>query len=347
MTALRPLDGPWATPGEDLVGVSVADGVWITALPFPTPLRHSFSYLVETGAGLVVVDLGWDTDEGWQRLLAGLSRAGKTLDEVSGVVITHAHPDHYGLAARMHASSDAWIAMHPGERPQLAIDGRAARERIQDLEEWLVLCGAPASEVDCLHHDAAELAATFPSMVPDLDLVDGVPVGGDRGLVAVHTPGHTPGSTCFLDRERELIFTGDHVLPRITPNVSKRPSSDEDPLQDFTRSLGRLGAVPGAEELFVLPGHEWGFRDLGQRLAEIDEHHLSRLAELEAAVRSGHDTVWAVSEVVQWARPFESLSARARRSAIGETYSHLYRLHLAGRVRLIPGTTERWSPVPQ
>jgi hypothetical protein len=54
----RPVEGVWAAPAEDLVGAPVADGVWLTSLPFPTPLRFSFSYLVETAGGLVVVDLG-------------------------------------------------------------------------------------------------------------------------------------------------------------------------------------------------------------------------------------------------------------------------------------------------
>jgi len=347
VTTIRPGEAIWATPADELVGAPVLSGVWVTALPFPTPLRYSLSYLLETGAGLVVVDLGWDSDESWQRFLAGLTHAGKTLDDVSGVVVTHVHPDHYGLAARVRASSDAWLAVHPAEHPQIALDEAAAKHRIADMEDWLLNCGAPDSEVECLRAESADMTAHFPGVRPDVDLTDGTPVRDtDGSLAAVHTPGHTPGSTCFIDRERSLVFTGDHVLPRITPNVSKRPTSDEDPLHDYVGSLHRVRALESEARLFALPGHERGFGDLGRRLAEIDWHHAKRLDEMEAAVRQGNATTWTVAQAVGWSRPFEDLPPRARRSAIGETHSHLYRLHRAERLRLIPGRPERWTADP-
>jgi glyoxylase-like metal-dependent hydrolase (beta-lactamase superfamily II) len=339
------MQGVWAAPTDDLVGAVVADGVWLTSLPFPTPLRFSFSYLVETAGGLVVVDLGWDTDESWHRFLTGLARAGRRLDDISGVVVTHVHPDHYGLAARVRHTTDAWIAVHPGERPQLALDQPAAQQRIEDMAGWLRRCGSPEGEIDALRGETAQLTAAFPSVLPDLDLADGKPVPGtDGALVALHTPGHTPGSTCFHDRERGAVFTGDHVLPRITPNVSKRPTSDEDPVADYTGSLRRIRTLDAEGGLFALPGHEWGFRGLGRRAEEIEQHHEERLAEMEAAVRAGGSTVWEVALAVGWSRPFDHLSPRARRSAIGETYSHLFRLRESGALRMTDGVPERWSP---
>jgi glyoxylase-like metal-dependent hydrolase (beta-lactamase superfamily II) len=342
--APRPVQGIWATPTGALVGAPVAAGVWLTSLPFPSPLQFSFSYLVETAGGLIVVDLGWNTDESWQRFLSGLARAGKTLDDISGVVVTHVHPDHYGLAARIRDTTAAWIALHPGERPQLAADDAAVQQRIQDMVRWLRRCGSPGSEVDCLRGEAAGMAATFSRVRPDLDLVDQAPVRGSGGaLVPLHTPGHTPGHMSFHDRERDLVFTGDHVLPRVTPNVSKRPTSDEDPLTDFTRSLRRLNMLDAEGRLFALPGHEWGFGGLGRRAEEIEDHHSDRLGEMEAAVRQGCSTVWEVATAVRWSRPFDDLSPRARRSAIGETYSHLYQLHLSGTLLLTHGVPERWA----
>jgi glyoxylase-like metal-dependent hydrolase (beta-lactamase superfamily II) len=328
----------------ELVGAAVRPGVWMSALPWPSPLKHVFSYLVETAGGLVIVDLGWNDDDAWRALLDGLARAGKSLDDVAGVVVTHVHPDHYGLAVRVKRASDAWIAVHPAERPQIAHDANAARERLADMAEWLLRCGAPQTEVDILDEESAEIAAHFPAVQPDVDLEDGVPVPGtDGALVPVHTPGHTPGHLCFLDRARDLIFTGDHVLPRVTPNISKRPTSDEDPLRDFARSLRRVQALDREAPLWALPGHEWGFDGLDDRLTAIDAHHDARLVEVAATVRQGCGTVWEVAQAVRWSRPFDALQPRARRSAIGETYAHLYRLQVAGRITLVPGVPERWT----
>jgi glyoxylase-like metal-dependent hydrolase (beta-lactamase superfamily II) len=345
MTAVRPTVGAWSAPTEDLLGAAVAPGVWVASLGFPSPLRFSFSYVLETVGDLVVVDLGWNDDDAWSRFLLGLARAGKALDDVAGVVVTHAHPDHYGLAGRIREYSDAWLAMHPGELPQLAADEPAVLRRLEDLARWLSQCGAPDEELDGLRAESAELIAHFPRLAPDVELVDGVPVPGTGGsLVPLHTPGHTPGSLCFLDRAKDLVFTGDHVLPRVTPNVSKRPTSDDDPLQDYLRSLRRLRGPDGERPLLALPGHEWGFGELGDRVTEIDLHHQDRLQEIREAVQQGSSTVWGVAQVVHWSRPFGTLAPRARRSALGETHSHLYRLWQSGQLRLVEGTPDRWTP---
>jgi glyoxylase-like metal-dependent hydrolase (beta-lactamase superfamily II) len=343
MPALRPLEGVWASGGEDLIGAAVAPGVWATALPFPNPLKSSFSYLVETSNGLIVVDLGWNSDESWQVFLAGLAKAGKSLDDISGVVITHLHPDHYGLASRIRENSSAWIGAHPAEHPQLAVDAAGVERRVEEMVGWLRLCGAPESEIDQLRSESAEIATNVAKVQPDVDLEDAAEVRGVEGLTVVHTPGHTPGHLCFLDRGRNLLFTGDHVLPRVTPNISKRPTSGQDPLADFTHSLQRLKPLDRGN-LLALPGHEWGFDGLRGRIAEIDGHHVARLDEIEDAVSRGATTAWEVAEAVHWSRPFETLVSRARRSAIGETYSHLFRLHALGRIQLVDGPPERWIP---
>ncbi|TDV56328.1 MBL fold metallo-hydrolase [Actinophytocola oryzae] len=320
----------------------VAGGVWSVALPFPNPLGFAFSYVVPVAGGVVVVDAGWDSDTCWEAFLAGLASAGAGLDDLVGVVITHVHPDHYGLAERIRATTAAWIAVHPAERPRIAA-GEHDRERaITDMAEWLRQAGAPASEFAELESDAADMKARISMVVPEHDLLDGDAVPGtDGSLIAVHTPGHTPGHLCFHDQQRRLLFTGDHILPRVTPNVSKRPQSDVDPLRDFLASLRKVG---GYGDVAVLPGHEWTFHGLDDRLDYLLAHHEERLTEIEAAVGAGAGTVWEVVRAVTWSRPFERLRGRARRSAIGETFSHLYRLAAAQRVQWVPGCPDRWLP---
>jgi glyoxylase-like metal-dependent hydrolase (beta-lactamase superfamily II) len=346
MPATRPVEGIWSAANEDVVGAPVLPGVWVTALPFPSPLKFSYSYLVEMRDGVVVVDLGCNTDDSWQTFTAGLAVAGMSLDDVRGAVITHIHPDHYGLAPRLKENSAAWIAVHPGERSALVSDEDGATRRISEMARWLVVCGAPLSELDALHADSGSIAAALSKTQPDFDLEDGMAVAGtDGSLLAVHTPGHTPGHSCFLDRERQIVFTGDHVLPRVTPNVSKRPTSGVDPLKDFEASLQRLREFDAPPGMLALPGHEWAFSGLADRLVEMQTHHENRLDEIEAAVRDGAETVWDVALTVAWSRPFTALQPRARRSAVGETYSHLFRLFRSGRVARTPGSPERWSSI--
>jgi glyoxylase-like metal-dependent hydrolase (beta-lactamase superfamily II) len=77
--------------------------LWSVPVPIPdSPLRYTLTYLVAAGSGLVVVDPGWDTEAGWQALAAGLKAAGASPADVTGIVVTHIHPDHHGLSAAAH-----------------------------------------------------------------------------------------------------------------------------------------------------------------------------------------------------------------------------------------------------
>ncbi|WP_312858511.1 MBL fold metallo-hydrolase, partial [Pseudonocardia pini] len=92
----------------------LAAGMWSVPVPIPdNPLRYTLCYLIPGDDGLVVVDPGWDTDEGWAALEAGLTAAGARTADVVGIVATHVHPDHHGLSRRLADRSGAWIGMHP------------------------------------------------------------------------------------------------------------------------------------------------------------------------------------------------------------------------------------------
>lgn len=94
----------------------VRPGVWSIPVPIPhNPLRYTLTYAFLDDAGVLVVDPGWDTAEGRAALTAGLGRAGAALADVTGVVVTHVHPDHHGLGGWLRAGSGAWIGMHPVE----------------------------------------------------------------------------------------------------------------------------------------------------------------------------------------------------------------------------------------
>src|SRR5580692_2122599 len=76
----------------------VTRGVWSVPVTIPdSPLRYTLCYLLLANAGAVVVDPGWQTEDGWQDLLRGLRTAGVEPDQVTGIVVTHVHLDHHGL----------------------------------------------------------------------------------------------------------------------------------------------------------------------------------------------------------------------------------------------------------
>ncbi len=320
----------------------VTAGCW--SLPVPirhSPLGYTLVYAFETAGQVALVDAGLDTPEGLAALEDGLATVGARLADVRGVIVTHVHPDHYGLAGRVREASDAWIALHPDDAALIPSRYGSVDALLDGVEGWLRDAGAPPAEVAELR-DASLSFRQFVSVAqPDVDLRDGARVDVPGwNLRAVHTPGHTPGHCCLHEPDAGLVLTGDHVLPRITPNVSRHPQSGPDPLGAFLASLERLR---GFSDALVLPAHEWRFTGLDARLDEIAAHHAERLDEVAATVAAGAATVWEVAQRLSWSRGWDALSGFMRRAALGEAHAHLVVLERRGRLRRAGEQPLRWA----
>ena len=314
-------------------------------VPIPdNPLGYVFVYVFETDAGAYLVDAGWNTDEAYETLCAGLRQAGSDIADVRGVLVTHIHPDHYGLAGRVREASGAWVALHPADAALLRDRYDDPAELLQRVGAMLRRTGAPAEELAALRDSAMPVLAFVSSVRPDVLLEDGAkPDVPGWDLVAIWTPGHSPGHLCFWEPRHRVMISGDHVLPRITPNIPFHPQAGDDPLGSFLRSLDRLRGYDADE---VLPAHEHRFVGLGQRLDELVAHHEDRFDEVMTVLQDGVTTAWDVAARVRWSRPWERIQGFMRRAAVAETMAHLRAMERRGLVREIPGEPARWEPLP-
>jgi len=321
----------------------VTSGVWSVPVPIPnSPLRYVLSYLIEHPAGFVMVDTGWDHPDSWTALVDGLKTCDIPMSAVTAVLITHVHPDHHGLSAAVREQSGAWIGMHEREDALLTRMAFQSDER-QHWSAFLHWCGAPAAHTEELislrRSDGRREMPRADRTIAHGDLVD---VAGLR-LRAIWTPGHTPGHLCFHDETRDLMLTGDHVLPRITPNISAFDRESR-PLADYLRSLDALrGIQPGD----VLPAHEYRFTDLDSRVEAISAHHAQRLAEISSVLGAAPAglSAWQVAERVTWSRGWDQLSGFPRQSALGEVIAHLRQLQDDGTARCADaGGVGSWQP---
>lgn len=157
----------------------------------------------------------------------------------------------------------------------------------------------------------------------------------------MHTPGHTAGHLCFHDDRTGLFFSGDHVLPRISPNISTMAEGDVDPLRSYRESLAGVRDVAHAE---VLRAHEWRFRGLSQRVDQIVAHHEERLAELLRALRElPGSTPWQLAARLTWSRPWASYTRQVRIFAVTETEAHLRLLGSRGLALRCDGPIPTWT----
>jgi glyoxylase-like metal-dependent hydrolase (beta-lactamase superfamily II) len=321
------------------------DGLWSIPVPIPhNPLRYVSVYAFALdGGGLGLLDTGWESDESWTALTDGLASVGGGVEDVRGVLVTHLHFDHLGLAARVREASGAWVAMHPADATAVSrLSAAGAASMAASEIEFLVGLGADRAEAVGDVGPADQMEAFTRMAVADRLLEDGehADFPGWR-MRAVHTPGHTPGHLCFAEEETRLFFSGDHVLPRISPNISTNPTGLADPLRDFLDSLRAVRDLDPAE---VLPAHEWRFRGLDERVDSLTAHHESRLTELLTAIRTHpHSTPWQLATHLTWSRPWDQYERRMRIFAVTETDAHLRLLASRGLVTSGGGPVPTWT----
>jgi len=318
--------------------------LWSIPVPMLGPLRYVSVYAFALdGGGLGLLDTGWESDEGWAALTEGLAAIGGGVGDVRGVLVTHLHFDHLGLARRVREASGAWVAMHPADATLVRMsNARSAAAAVAAEVDFLVGLGADRDEA-ASDVGTVEVAERFTgTALADRLLEDGAHADfpGWR-MRAVHTPGHTPGHLCFAEERTGLFFSGDHVLPRISPNISTSHAGDPDPLRDFLASLSAVRDLDAAE---VLPAHEWRFTGLADRVDSLAAHHEHRLAELLDAIRTHPgSTPWQLAAHLTWSRPWEEYERRMRIFAVTETDAHLRLLGSRGLVVSDGGPVPTWT----
>ncbi|MEU6490200.1 MULTISPECIES: MBL fold metallo-hydrolase [unclassified Streptomyces] len=334
-------------------------GVRSIRVPIPdNPLGHTLVYVVDTDRGPVLIDTGWDDPDSWDALVEGLTVCGTSIAEITGVVVTHHHPDHHGLCGRVREASGAWIAMHAADSAIVRRTRETRPERwFTYMEAKLAAAGAPEEHLAPLR--AARARGSLPGFspaLPDREIVPGdlLDLPGRR-LRAIWTPGHTPGHVCLhLEEEhpaglpgRGRLFSGDHLLPEITPHIGlyedpegatstdpstvSAPVDRGDPLGDYLDSLERIGRLAPAE---VLPAHQHTFPDAPARVRELLTHHEKRLTDLLALLGTPL-TPWQLAERMEWNRPWEEIPYGSRHIAVSEAEAHVRRLVKTGRAEAV------------
>ena len=319
----------WSDPGP----VTVAPGVHRIPLPMPQDgLRAVNVYAIEDGSQVTLIDGGWAVPTARAELEKALGQLGYGLPDVTRFLVTHAHRDHYTLAVLLRREFGTAIGLGTGERAAIAALTGAV-DRFGAQVTLLRQAGAAAladlisggdSRIDPVPEGWEE---------PDEWLGAGLVQAGDRSLRVLPTPGHTRGHIVFADEAAGLLFSGDHVLPHITPSIGFEPVPSAGPLSDYLDSLALVRALP---DLTLLPAHGFVAASTHARIDELVAHHDARLHETGQAVAAlGSATAAQVADAMGWTRrrrAFRDLDAFNQMLAVTETVAHLRLLVRSGRL---------------
>ena len=292
------------------------------------PLKSLNSYLIKaegTGKNLLI-DTGFNCEECLEALLAGMAELGATAENTDAF-LSHMHSDHCGNAAALQKLGMKLLMTEPDYRFMNRLDW-------QPRGLWYAAEGMPA-EVwkDSLNKNPAAQYVSGPFDIVPLNDRDTLEYGGYT-LRCIVTPGHTPGHMCLYIPEEKLLFSGDHVLFDITPNICAVAPGD-DMLGEYLSSLEKIRKLDIA---VTLPAHRGtGNVDVYSRIDALEAHHQKRLEEvLDIVRRSDGISAYTLTGLMRWnirAKSWEDFPAGQKWFAMGEALAHIYRLCVLGKVR--------------
>ncbi|MDR6868107.1 glyoxylase-like metal-dependent hydrolase (beta-lactamase superfamily II) [Microbacterium resistens] len=205
-------------------------------------------HAILTDEGVTLIDAGLPGD--LKRLRTALADAGRSLDDIRGIVLTHGDSDHIGVAERLRAEHGVPVFVHAADA-----------ERAQGHESTHAPGGAWRIGPVLRFLGGALLRGGFRTRhlaevrsVADGDVLD---LPGRPEILAI--PGHSPGSVAIRVAEADALFLGDAITTRNVLTGERGiligPFSDEP--ERTLPSLSRLKDLP---ETRILPGHGPEFR---------------------------------------------------------------------------------------
>jgi glyoxylase-like metal-dependent hydrolase (beta-lactamase superfamily II) len=320
----------WTQPGV----FRVADGVFRIPLPLPNDgLRAVNVYAIVDNGGLTMIDSGWALAESEELLGRAIAALDCGFTDIHRFLVTHVHRDHYTQAIAIRQQYGNQVSLGIEERSSL----EAAASPLPFGRSFGQLEGAGAQPLIELFQEMDRPPPEDRNLweYPD-EWIDGrtdIKLDG-RGLVAIPTPGHTRGHLIFRDEANNLTFTGDHVLPHITPSIGFEAVPTELPLGDYLASLQLVRAMP---DTAMMPAHGPAGGSVHDRVDALLEHHDNRLALSAAAIENGATTAYEAAGRIGWTRrqkklldldPFNQMLATF------ETAAHLNVLVSQGRLKM-------------
>lgn len=308
----------------------ILPGLFRIQIPLPrNPLRILNCYVIKGDGKDLVIDTGFRMPECMDAITEGLRELNVSMDSAD-ILLTHLHADHTGLAPEL-ATENTKVFISREEIPWMSGESRRSLWRADN--EKFRRAGFPEEALLFLDNAVSRNMASDPrfSGYSPIDDGDEFKYGGYT-LRAVATPGHTPMHMCFWMEDQKAMFTGDHVLFDITPNITFWSEMD-DSLGEYLSSLKKIDAY---DVRLALPGHrETG--DFHGRVKKLLEHHDDRLNECLSIIRENPGlTIYDITGKMTWkirCNSWEDFPQGQKWFAVGECHSHIRHLERLGLVK--------------
>ena len=319
----------------------IVEGIFQIKMPLMagelSDLNHVNIYLVQGSHGWTLIDTGWKTEKTVDFLNQALAAVPVKISDIERIIISHTHPDHYGLAGEFKKIlPQVPIFIHYWEKLLIQTRYIDYIRGLKEADEYLEKHGFPKNISGNSAVAFRNVLEKVVPVLPDSYLTGGEIIStGVFDLEIIWTPGHSPGHICIYEPRNQILFAGDYILPSITPNISSSPVSGDDPLGAYLDCYNKIKQL--AVKL-VLPGHQDPFSDWHKRMRTIVLHHKDRGAEILESMSDNPLNAYQIASLITWTmnkKKWTEIPPVQQRMATGEVIAHMEHLYWQGKVKRI------------
>ncbi|TFG06911.1 MAG: MBL fold metallo-hydrolase [Promethearchaeota archaeon] len=317
--------------------------VYQIKIDVPFPVKYVYVYIFKAGDAHFMFDAGLDMGNWGKIFFAELEKINLSPKDIDYCFVSHNHLDHIGMIRKLKRKNpDIKILM--SEITSDILKWETNPDNSKEIEKAAVEMANQAIKYGISEQQGKRLVQWFtmwPNLrkyhEPDDVLHDGdeITIQGKK-LRMIWTPGHALGHSCIFDEQKQFLFSGDHILSRITPHIGNflvNPELNEkydfeDILNHYLKSLDRIDKL---HPRIIFPAHQEVIYDPHERIMEIKKHHDKRLQEISSLIKNNPLTPLRISQI----HFGEDLDEMNSYLALSEVLGHLIYLEKKNKVERI------------
>ena len=311
--------------------IEVYKNIYLFDVPLKgNPLKSLNCFIIKGEERNLIVDTGFSTIEIEEIMMEAINTLNLDLAKTS-LFLTHLHSDHTGLASFLEKKGvQIYMSKADGEllKNGISVEG----DLWPKAYEYGMLQGLSEDNVSLETHPGFKFQA--PEFFNYTPVVPGEFFKiGDYNFEIIDLQGHTPGIVGLYEKEHKILFCGDHILGKITPNITFWGFEYGDMLGKYIDSLNKVYKM---DIKYLFSSHRHLVDNHRERIDEIINHHEKRLQEaVDTLKKYGSSTVRTVTKNMHWdisAKNWDDFPNPQKWFAAGEAHAHLERLRALGKV---------------